>query len=167
MLHVIHIVFQPAYLYHANPVISTVTPVSDGTCAELCATQSKVPHHTYTWLWGTSWTRGGHLLNSWGPPLEFSLRLARWVTMMSLVLLLLILLLTRLNILIILYTCYTHCHAGVWQCGTKYHTEQSATPHAWWGPPLESVRANLTSRGVGMIETFSVHLLFRPSKWYI
>jgi len=23
--------------------------------------------------------------------------------------------------------------------GTKCHTEQSATPHTWWGPPLESI----------------------------
>jgi len=28
--------------------------------------------------------------------------------------------------------------------GTKCHTEQSATPHTWWGPPLESV--GVTSR---------------------
>ena len=28
--------------------------------------------------------------------------------------------------------------------GTKCHTEQSATPYTWWGPPLESVGA--TSR---------------------
>ena len=28
--------------------------------------------------------------------------------------------------------------------GTKCHTEQSVTPHTWWGPPLESVGA--TSR---------------------
>ena len=28
--------------------------------------------------------------------------------------------------------------------GTKCHTEQSATSHSWWGPPLESVGA--TSR---------------------
>ena len=28
--------------------------------------------------------------------------------------------------------------------GTKCHTEQSVTPHTWWGPPLESMGA--TSR---------------------
>ena len=27
--------------------------------------------------------------------------------------------------------------------GTKCHTEQSATPHTWWGPPLESVGGHL------------------------
>jgi len=39
-----------------------------------------------------------------------------------------------------------HGHAGVRHmvCGTKCHTEQSATPHTWRGPPLESVGA--TSR---------------------
>ena len=45
-----------SYLYSGTPVISTVTPASDGTCVELSATRSKVPHHTYPW---------------WGPPLEF------------------------------------------------------------------------------------------------
>ena len=44
-----------SYLYSGTPVISTVTPASGGTCVELSATRSKVPHHTYPW---------------WGPPLE-------------------------------------------------------------------------------------------------
>ena len=44
-----------AYLSSGTPVISTVTPASGGTCVELSATRSKVPHHTYPW---------------WGPPLE-------------------------------------------------------------------------------------------------
>ena len=66
---------------------------------------------------------------------------------MSLVLLLLILLLTRLSILVILYSRYTHGHAGVRNmvCETKCHTEQSVTPQHGgghllnpWGPPLES-----------------------------
>ena len=41
---------------------------------------------------------------------------------------------------------YTHNRAGIRHmvCGIKFHTEQSATPHTWWGPPLESVVA--TSR---------------------
>jgi len=39
------------YWYSGIPVISTVTPTSDGTCVELSATRSKVPHHAYTW-WG-------------------------------------------------------------------------------------------------------------------
>jgi len=47
-------------LYSSIPVISTVMPASGGTCVELSATRSKVPHHTYPW---------------WGPPLESSLRL--------------------------------------------------------------------------------------------
>jgi len=34
--------------------------------------------------------------------------------------------------------------------GTKCHTEQSATPYKWWGPPLESVGA--TSRIIPHIE---------------
>jgi len=42
-------------MYLGNPVISTVTLASCGTCVELSATRSKVPHHTYTW---------------WGPPLK-------------------------------------------------------------------------------------------------
>ena len=46
-----------SYLSSGIPVISTVTPASGGTCVELSATRSKVPHHTYTW---------------WGPPLESS-----------------------------------------------------------------------------------------------
>ena len=45
------------YLSSGIPVISTVTPASGGTCVELSATRSKVPHHTYPW---------------WGPPLESS-----------------------------------------------------------------------------------------------
>jgi len=44
-----------SYLSSGTPVISTVTPASGGTCVELSATRSKVPHHTYPW---------------WGPPLE-------------------------------------------------------------------------------------------------
>ena len=37
----------------------------------------------------------------------------------------------------------SHDRASVWRFlkGTKCHTEQSATPHTWWGPPLESVGA--------------------------
>jgi len=36
----------------------------------------------------------------------------------------------------------SHDHASVWRIlkGTKCYTEQSTTPHTWWGPPLESVR---------------------------
>jgi len=35
----------------------------------------------------------------------------------------------------------SHDHASVWRIlnGTKCHTEQSTTPHTWWGPPLESI----------------------------
>jgi len=41
----------------------------------------------------------------------------------------------------------SHDHASVRQIlnGTKCHTDQSATPHTWWGPPLESVGAPLES----------------------
>ena len=50
------------------------------------------------------------------------------------------------------YSRYTHGHAGVRQmvCGTKCHTELSATPQTWWGPPLESVGATsrILHRGV-------------------
>ena len=37
----------------------------------------------------------------------------------------------------------SHDHASVRRIlnGTKYHTEQSATPYTWWGPPLESIGA--------------------------
>ena len=37
----------------------------------------------------------------------------------------------------------SHDHASIRRIlnGTKYHTELSATPHTWWGPPLESVGA--------------------------
>ena len=37
----------------------------------------------------------------------------------------------------------SHNRASVRQIlnGTKCHTEQSATPYTWWGPPLESVTA--------------------------
>ena len=37
----------------------------------------------------------------------------------------------------------SHDHANVWRIlnGTKYYTEQSATPYTWWGSPLESVGA--------------------------
>jgi len=45
----LNIVNKLAYLYSDIPVISTVIPVSGRTCAELSATRSKVPHHTYTW----------------------------------------------------------------------------------------------------------------------
>jgi len=61
MLHVINIVIQPAYLYLSNPISSTVTLASSGTCVERSATS-----HLYVW---------GHLLNPWGPPLKFWLRL--------------------------------------------------------------------------------------------
>ena len=44
LLHIINIANKRAYLYSGIPVISTVTPASGGTCAELCATLSKVPH---------------------------------------------------------------------------------------------------------------------------
>jgi len=40
----------------------------------------------------------------------------------------------------------SHDHASVRRIlnGIKFHTKKSATPHTWWGPPLESVGA--TSR---------------------
>jgi len=52
LLHVINIINKLAYLYSGIHVISTVTLVSDGTSAELSATRSKVPHHTYM-RWGS------------------------------------------------------------------------------------------------------------------
>ena len=58
-----------------------------------------------------------------------------------------------------------HGHAGVRHmvCGTKCHTEQSATPHTWWGPPLESVGATsrIPLRGVlpdeGILSALAIH----------
>ena len=67
MLHVINIVNKLAYLYYGIPVISTVTPASDGTRVELSAIRSKVHIAPIR--------GGGHLLKPWGPPLESSLRL--------------------------------------------------------------------------------------------
>ena len=54
-------------MYYGIPVISTVVSASGGTCVELSATRSKVPHHSNT--------GGDHLLNLWGPHLESLLRL--------------------------------------------------------------------------------------------
>jgi len=36
-------------------------------------------------------------------------------------------------------------HTSIWWIlnGNKCHTDQSATPHTWWGPPLESVGGHL------------------------
>ena len=39
LLHVINIINKLAYLYSGIPVISTVTPASDGTCVELSSTE--------------------------------------------------------------------------------------------------------------------------------
>jgi len=64
-LHIISIVIKPVYLHLGNPVINTVTLASDGTCVELSAAWSNVPHHTCMW---------------WGPPLESVVATSRILT---------------------------------------------------------------------------------------
>ena len=103
---------------------------------EQSATQSKVSHHT---------RGGGNLLNLWGPPLESvglppvstSEQSATWSKVPH-------------------HTCGGGRLLNLWGSPlesmgvtsriysphrTKYHMEQSATPHTWWWPPLESVGA--------------------------
>ena len=106
----------------------------------------------YSWLslWREPWqdyytaTRHLVLLNSWTPEPLYS-----WTPVSPALLLLLIAQSDRRpaehawcsddkNV--------SHDRASVLRIlnGTKCHTEQSVTPHTWWGPPLESVGA--TSR---------------------
>ena len=95
---------------------------------------------------------GGHLLNPWGPPLESSLRLVLGDEDVSGVLVIDIVTDQTQYSCYTWYSRYMHGHAGVRHmvCGTKCHTEQSATPQTWWGPPLESVGATsrIPHRGV-------------------